>query len=141
MMENMQAVRLFAGLLVRKSSSSLAITVQEMNLLYRLAMADRQLTAGELCREMGLDKSIVSRLVERLAVKRLLERETGVQDRRRVPLAITEAGRAALNDACVYYLEPVYALRRAMGGEAFARLMADVRLANGCRRGEAGVAI
>lgn len=131
MMDGMQQVRLFAGLLVRRGGKG-GLSAQETDLLYRLAMSDGELTAGELCQGILADKSVVSRLVERLAVRGLLERAHSVGDRRRVPLRITERGREELNATCAYYLEPIYALRRAVGTEDFDRLMDRVAQANSC---------
>jgi DNA-binding MarR family transcriptional regulator len=57
--------------------------------------AGRATTAFELAREMDVDAGAVTRLVDRLVAKGLLERARSATDRRVVHLQLTAAGEAA----------------------------------------------
>ena len=75
------------------------LTLPEVRLLYELAHRD-QPSAGELSRELRLDPGYLSRLVERLRHRGLLERKPSPTDRRQALLRLTRKGQetfAALN--------------------------------------------
>ena len=55
----------------------------------------RATTAIELAREMGIDAGAITRLVDRLAAKGLVERVRSESDRRVVHLRLTDAGETA----------------------------------------------
>jgi DNA-binding MarR family transcriptional regulator len=54
-------------------------------------------TANELARELDVDTSAVTRLVDRLQAKQLVERTRSEDDRRVVHLALTRAGEQAVS--------------------------------------------
>jgi DNA-binding MarR family transcriptional regulator len=50
-------------------------------------------TLGELADQLALSQSATSRMVDKLVTRRLIDRHTATEDRRRVTLAATGAGR------------------------------------------------
>jgi DNA-binding MarR family transcriptional regulator len=56
-------------------------------------------TAAELAELYGLEVSSITRLVDRLEKKRLIERTRSLEDRRKTMLSLTAAGKAALKRA------------------------------------------
>lgn len=69
------------------------VSMREYDVLYTLAKRDRPLRLGELNRSVLLSQPALSRLVERLADRGLIERAPDPADGRGVRLALTEAGR------------------------------------------------
>ncbi|MRR16281.1 MAG: MarR family transcriptional regulator [Deltaproteobacteria bacterium] len=70
------------------------ITAAQSGALYYLKENDGCLFT-ELSRALGLDKSAITGLVDRLAGKGLVERRALPSDRRSMSIALTDAGRAA----------------------------------------------
>jgi len=56
-------------------------------------------TAAELAELYGLEASSITRLVDRLEKKRLIERTRSREDRRKTILSLTQRGQAALKEA------------------------------------------
>src|SRR5215470_2622586 len=56
-------------------------------------------TAAELAELYGLEASSITRLVDRLEKKRLIERTRSREDRRKTILSLTHRGKAALKEA------------------------------------------
>jgi DNA-binding MarR family transcriptional regulator/N-acetylglutamate synthase-like GNAT family acetyltransferase len=75
-----------AGLL----SSPFSLT--EVRVLYELAHQNK-LTAGDLCRELGLDAGYLSRLLANFVARRLVKRERSANDGRQSFLHLTRQGR------------------------------------------------
>ena len=87
-------MKLHSGLLAKYN-----ITINQFNILRILRGQLPNPASVNLLRERMLDKMCdASRLVERLRVKGLIQRETSADDRRRVDVTITEAGLKLLND-------------------------------------------
>ncbi|HVC62394.1 MAG TPA: bifunctional helix-turn-helix transcriptional regulator/GNAT family N-acetyltransferase [Acetobacteraceae bacterium] len=70
------------------------VSLTEARVLFELA--NRQdTTASMLGRELGLDAGYLSRILQRFAQERLLERAVSEEDRRQSVLSLTDAGHAA----------------------------------------------
>jgi DNA-binding MarR family transcriptional regulator len=69
------------------------LTMREYDVLYTLSKHDQPLRLFELGRAVLLSQPALSRLVERLADRGLVERAADPEDGRGVRLALTEAGR------------------------------------------------
>lgn len=67
-------------------------SLAEVRVLYELAHRPGT-TAGELCRDLGLDAGYVSRILRRFARERLLRKTRAQTDRRQTLLALTPKGR------------------------------------------------
>jgi len=78
----------------------LGITPEEVELLMRLSRApEERLRMVEVSRSLLLSKSGVTRLVDRLEQRGLVERASCPEDRRVVYTTLTERGRQAFNKA------------------------------------------
>ena len=116
--------------------ASRRISLAEHTVLQQLVMGGGHLRMSDLADTVLLSPSGVSRLVDRLVVDGLLERQPCGVDGRAVYAAITERGRGLLTEA-----QPTYsaALRRLFVGQYTAdeyELLAGLllRVAPGCRR-------
>ena len=130
MMENMQDIRLFSGLHIRRSKNEGITSSQELDLLSRIVLSNIPMTPHSLCSAMGLSKSAVSRLIEHLEKKEFLYKKSNPTDKRSYSLLITEKGNEELNLTYAYYLEPIYQLRRVLGDERFESLTTKIKEAN-----------
>jgi DNA-binding MarR family transcriptional regulator len=88
--------RLFGGRLI--TSGAWELTVPQLRALTFTA-DNADCTMGALARSQGIGLSAASGLVERLVQQGLVEREAAPNDRRRVCLRLTNAGRRA-REAC-----------------------------------------
>lgn len=70
------------------------VSMKEYDVLYSLAKADRPVRITDLHRRVLLSQPALSRLVDRLVERGLVERCEDAGDRRVVRLALTEAGRS-----------------------------------------------
>jgi DNA-binding MarR family transcriptional regulator len=69
-------------------------SMREYDVLYTLSKCPEPVRIGELNRHVLLSQPALSRLVDRLAGRGLIERSPDPADRRGVRLALTDAGRA-----------------------------------------------
>ncbi len=70
-----------------------------LDLLVRLSLAtDGALRAAELCRQLQLSPSHISRMVDRAEEARLVERRPDPSDRRAKEVVLTDAGRLVVAD-------------------------------------------
>lgn len=69
-------------------------SLTEARIIFELAQRD-DLTASDLCRELGLDPGYLSRILARLEQQRILEKVRSESDGRQRLLRLTETGRAA----------------------------------------------
>jgi len=67
-------------------------SLTEVRVLYELAHRE-QATAGELCRDLGLDRGYLSRMLQSFEAKGWIATATCPEDRRRVFLSLTPKGR------------------------------------------------
>lgn len=129
-MEKLGAVRLFSSLYVKKARKGALTSAQEVDMLFRIALAPEPLTPLELSYAMGVSKTIVSRLIEGLTGKKLVEKQYSRNDKRSYFLKITEEGKQELDSMYYYYLGPIYELQKNLGEEDFKRLMELINKAN-----------
>ena len=69
------------------------LSIREYDVLYTLSKCDEPLRLGELHRHVLLSQPALSRLVDRLVARGLVERQADLADGRGVRLSLTEAGR------------------------------------------------
>lgn len=130
MMEKMQDIRQFGSTLIKRSIKGGISSAQELDFLSRLNSSQEMLTPQDLCRNMGISKSMISRLVEHLEKKSFIEKVRSEKDKRSYFLCITAVGREELRKTYAYYLEPIYHLRRSIGEDSFEALMKMIQEAN-----------
>lgn len=129
MMEILGDIRLFSSLALKKAKKGNLTSAQEVDLLFRAALAEQPLTPMALSHSMGTSKTIVSRLIDDLCGKGLIQKQYDRADRRSYSLTATEDGKKELDAMYRYYLGPLYELREAMGGEDFLELAGRIRRA------------
>jgi len=93
-----------AGFLMRRVLSSILqqadaqlvghdLTYVQWLPLYKLLLSS-ETTSASLARDLGMDPASVTRALDRIEAKGLLQRQRSTEDRRRVELVLTEQGRA-----------------------------------------------
>ena len=71
----------------------------ENGVLYRLYISDSdRMLAGDLARSMGLTSGRIANILKQLEAKSYVVRSTGASDRRKVYVALTDAGRAHIEE-------------------------------------------
>ena len=70
-------LRHFGSMAIRKSSKGDMVSAQEVDLLFRIALSVGMMTPGQLALDMGVSKTIISRLIESLEKKGLRENTDG----------------------------------------------------------------
>lgn len=129
-MSQVEAIRRFSSLYVRKSRKGAAASAQEVDALFRIGLAAEPLTPLLLSQSMGVSKTIVSRLAETLAAGGYVQKHFSETDRRSYQLEITDKGREALASLCREYLAPIVELKQKLGMDAFDELMRYIEIAN-----------
>lgn len=130
MMKYQESIRLFSNLYIRKAKKGFILSANEIDALFRIALAEPYITPLQLTHKMGSSKSIVSRIIECLCRKKLIIKQFDQEDKRSYSLVITEQGSAELDKMYKYYLAPIYKLRDSIDEEQFENLMALIAMAN-----------
>jgi DNA-binding MarR family transcriptional regulator len=81
-----------SNLITQRSMTELGVTSQQGSILLMVASGKCSL-ASEVAREFGIDAGAVTRLIDRLESRGLLERVRSREDRRAIRLAVTPRGR------------------------------------------------
>ncbi|WP_042272492.1 MarR family winged helix-turn-helix transcriptional regulator [Paraburkholderia heleia] len=82
-----------SNMVTQRAVAELGVTSQQASILFMVASGKCTL-AAELARDYGIDASAVTRLVDRLEKRGLLQRVRSSEDRRAVRLALTPEGLA-----------------------------------------------
>ncbi len=137
-MEQLGAIRLFTSHYVRKSTKHSLTSAQEIDLLFRVALAQNPITPLFLHQQMGISKTTVSRLLDQLDRKKLLVKVHDQEDQRSYSLRITTAGKQELDNTYHYYLAPFYHLKEVLGAEDFSCSLSLIEKANRAWTDESG---
>lgn len=130
MIKSMQEIRFFSRNLILRNKKEYEIPAQHLDLLSQLAISKRKMTPMELSDYMGLDKAIISRVIEKLNKSGYLVKEKDEIDKRRCYVYITDAGKKKIEDIYKYYLSPIYQLYNNLGDKDFENLMKYIEKAN-----------
>lgn len=130
MVEKMQDIRLFSRLLIRRSSKQYEMPSQHLELLSQLAVSKENMTPMSLSKSMGLNKTIISRIIDTLNKSGYLIKTRDEEDKRSYFVSITELGREQIDDIYKHYLGPIYDLRRKLGDKEFYELISLIEKAN-----------
>lgn len=82
----------------RKLNSEFKVTTPQMICMYSL-LREGDMTLSQLAAHVNLGTSTVNGIVDRLENKKLVVRERSLEDRRKVYVKITQAGRALIEKA------------------------------------------
>ena len=96
MMEKMNEVRLFSRSLIIHSTIKNKRTAQEYDLLSQLVLHNEGMTPANLSKAMYLNKTIVSRLVDKLNKDGYVTKKQDEYDKRSYSVFITEYGKEEL---------------------------------------------
>ncbi|EIP87576.1 transcriptional regulator, MarR family protein [Burkholderia humptydooensis MSMB43] len=83
---------LMTNMVTQRTQTELGITGTQATMLFMLAVGKCS-TAAELAREYGIDASAITRLLDRVEKRGLLQRVRSSEDRRVVRLELTDEGR------------------------------------------------
>lgn len=130
MIEKHGELRFFSSMAIKKAHKGQSTSAQELDMLFRVALSKEKVTPGYLKNAMGISKTIISRLIEQLESKQLIEKIRTNEDKRSYTLIITEKGKKEIDDMYYYYLNPLYTLKENMTEEDFEQLFKLIRQAN-----------
>ena len=130
MMEKMNEVRLFSRSLIINSTIKNKRTAQEYDLLSQLVLHNEGMTPANLSKAMYLNKTIVSRLVDKLNKDGYVTKKQDEHDKRSYSVFITEYGKEELFKIYELYLSPINELRLKLGDEEFFNLISCIEKAN-----------
>ena len=130
MMEKMNEVRLFSRSLIIHSTIKNKRTAQEYDLLSQLVLHNEGMTPANLSKAMYLNKTIVSRLVDKLNKDGYVTKKQDEYDKRSYSVFITEYGKEELFKIYELYLSPINDLRLKLGDEEFFNLISCIEKAN-----------
>lgn len=125
-----EEIRRFSTLYVRKAAKGSPYSAQEVDALFRIELEDGQISPLELSRKMGVSKPTVSRLIEQLSTKKVIEKISCSSDKRSYFLKLTPKGHDTLKSAYLYYNEPLNLLEHKLGPGQFEELLRLIALAN-----------
>ena len=130
MMEKMNEVRLFSRSLIIHWTIKNKRTAQEYDLLSQLVLHNEGMTPANLSKAMYLNKTIVSRLVDKLNKDGYVTKKQDEHDKRSYSVFITEYGKEELFKIYELYLSPINELRLKLGDEEFFNLISCIEKAN-----------
>lgn len=129
-LKDMQELRVFASEILQRGFENSITTRQEFDLLTRLKLSKVELTSLELSDKMELPKSNISRLVNALSKKGLIEKVKSEQDGRIYYLKLTDIGTSELNKTYENYLSPLFEIENNLGEEQFNLLLNIIKELN-----------
>ena len=130
MIEKMQEITLFSRTIVHRATKEYEIPAQHLDLLSQLLTHKEGLTPMCLSKIMGVNKTIISRVIDSLNQGGYVVKTKDPRDKRSYFVSITELGREKVDKIYTYYLGPIYKLRKKLGDEDFFELMSYIEKAN-----------
>lgn len=117
----MQEMRVFNRLILYQRSL-IELSTNELDLLSRIAISEKLLSAKELLDQMSSNKVIISRLIKKLISEGFLIKVENLQDERSYYLKITEKGKKILEKDYEKIILPISVLEKKDGRKRFYRL-------------------
>ncbi|MGL5346592.1 MAG: MarR family winged helix-turn-helix transcriptional regulator [Peptostreptococcaceae bacterium] len=130
MTEKMQDIRLFSRLMIVRSNQEYEMPAQHLELLSHLSTSDEKVTPMYLSKKMGVNKVIISRIIDTLSKNEYLIKVKDEADKRSYFVYITEGGRSKIDKIYKYYLSPIYELRKKLGEEDFHQMISFIEKSN-----------
>lgn len=128
-MKTAEEIRLFSSLYIKKAKKGAPYSAQEISALFCMAL-NQDISPLHLSQNMGISKSAVSRLVDHMSQKGVIEKVPCPEDGRSYCLRLTPKGADILKSVYFYYAEPVKLLEEALGKEQSQELLRLISLAN-----------
>lgn len=130
MIEKMQDIKLFSRIIIRRSTKEYEMPPQHLELLSQLIIHKDGMTPMNLSKIMGVNKTIISRIIDNLNKGGYLTKTKDIKDKRSYIISITDLGIEQVQKIYEYYLSPIYELRRILGDDDFSNLMNYIEKAN-----------
>ena len=130
MIEKMQEINLFSRMIIHRATKEYEIPTHHLDLLSQLLIHKEDLTPMCLSKIMGVNKTIISRIIDSLNKGGYIVKIKDPRDKRSYFVSITELGREKVNKIYNYYLSPIYELHRKLGEEDFSKLIYYIEKAN-----------
>lgn len=130
MIEKMQDIKFFSRTIIRRTTKEYEIPAQHLELLYQLIIHKEGMTPMNLSKIMGVNKTIISRIIDDLKKSGYLTKTQDMKDKRSYIISITDLGVDKVQKIYEYYLTPIYELRRILGDDDFSNLMNYIEKAN-----------
>ena len=102
----MQEMRVFNRLILYQRSL-IELSTNELDLLSRIAISEKLLSAKELLDQMSSNKVIISRLIKKLISEGFLIKVENLQDERSYYLKITEKGKKILEKDFIDFMNQI----------------------------------
>lgn len=130
----MQEMRVFNRLILYQRSL-IELSTNELDLLSRIAISEKLLSAKELLNQMSSNKVIISRLIKKLISEGFLIKVENLQDERSYYLKITEKGKKILEKDYEKIILPISVLEKKMGEKDFIDFMNQISNSNKILKG------
>jgi DNA-binding MarR family transcriptional regulator len=130
MIEKMQEISLFSRQIIHRATKEYEIPAQHLDLLSQLLIHKEGLTPMQLSKIMGVNKTIISRVIDKLNKGGYVIKTKDEIDKRSYIVSITELGIEKVDKIYTYYLSPIYKLRKVLGNQDFFELMSYIQKAN-----------
>lgn len=130
MIEKMQEISLFSRQIIHRATKEYEIPAQHLDLLSQLLIHKEGLTPIQLSKIMGVNKTIISRVIDKLNKGGYVIKTKDEIDKRSYIVSITELGIEKVDKIYTYYLSPIYKLRKVLGNQDFFELMSYIQKAN-----------
>lgn len=88
---------------IERTAHKLNLTVAEFKLL-RSLQGDEEVSAGGLAKRLGLSSSRITRIIDGLVSKGIVQKEVGGNDRRVVDIRLTETGKKTRDQLKAMYV-------------------------------------
>ena len=115
MMEKMQEIHLFSRTMIHRATKEYEISAQHLELLSQLLIHEDGMTPMNLSKIMGVNKTIISRIIDSLNKGGYLIKVQDIKDKRSYSVKITDLGKQLMDKVYKNYLGPIYELRRRVG--------------------------
>ncbi len=122
MVKKQGELRHFGNMTIKKAKKGKLTSAQEIDLLFHAALAKEPITPGQLSSQMGVSKTIISRLIEQLERKHFIDKQMDAADKRSYVIRVTASGKKEIDNMYNYYLSPLYLLKDKMGHDRFEML-------------------
>lgn len=96
------------------------LTLAQVQCLRILSLQPEQ--AGELAKKLSMSSTSLTRVLERLESRGLVERTVDLHDRRRIWVQLTETGRSTVSSLTSWYQSPLFQAIQAMSADETAEL-------------------